>query len=96
MHTAESIFSNFVIEYLGEIKTEFENTLACVSGAQMCSDHEKNWRSKISWHSLCQNKIFKTDFSTRIPYLLLHLGGQEERAQADQVQLGVLHNKRQS
>ena len=33
MHTAESIFSNFVIECLGEIETEFENTLACLSGA---------------------------------------------------------------
>ena len=41
MHTAESIFSNFVIEYLGEIETEFENTLACLSGAQMGSNHEK-------------------------------------------------------
>ena len=51
MHTAESIFSNFVIEYLGEIETEFENTLACLSGAQMGSNHEKNWRSKISWHT---------------------------------------------
>ena len=29
----ESIFSNFVIEYLGEIETEFKNTLACLSGA---------------------------------------------------------------
>ena len=35
------IFSNFVIEYLGEIETEFENTLACLSGAQMGSNHEK-------------------------------------------------------
>ena len=42
LHTAESIFSNFVIEYLGEIETEFENTLACLSGAQMGSNHEKN------------------------------------------------------
>ena len=41
MHTAESIFSNFVIEYLGEIETEFENTLACLSGAQMGSNHAK-------------------------------------------------------
>ena len=24
-----------MIEYLGEIETKFENTLACVSGAQM-------------------------------------------------------------
>ena len=51
MHTAESLFSNFVIEYLGEIEIEFENTLACLSGAQMGSNHEKNWRSKISWHT---------------------------------------------
>ena len=26
-----------VIEYLGEIETEFDNTLACLSGAQMGS-----------------------------------------------------------
>ena len=49
MHTAKSIFSNFEIEYLGEIETE--NILACLSGAQMGSNHEKNWRSKISWHT---------------------------------------------
>ena len=47
----KSIFSNFVIEYLGEIETEFENILACLSGAQMVSNHEKNWRSKISCHT---------------------------------------------
>ena len=51
MHTEESIFSNFVIEYLGEIETEFENTSACLSGAQMGSNQEKHWRSKISWHT---------------------------------------------
>ena len=53
MHTAESIFSNFVIEYLGEIETEFENTLACLSGAQMGWNwnHKKKWRSKILWHT---------------------------------------------
>ena len=51
LHTAESIFSSFVIEYLGEIETEFKNTLACLSGAQMGSNREKNWRSKISWHT---------------------------------------------
>ena len=47
MHTTESNFSNFVIEYLGKIETEFENT-ACLSEAQMGSNHEKNWRWKIS------------------------------------------------
>ena len=38
-------------EYLGVIETEFENTLACLSGAQMGSKHEKNLRSKFSWHT---------------------------------------------
>ena len=28
MHTAETNFPNYVIEYLGEIETEFEKTLA--------------------------------------------------------------------
>ena len=42
MHTAESIFSNFLIEYLGKIETEFKNTLACLSEAQMGLNHEKN------------------------------------------------------
>ena len=42
MHTAESNFSNFVIKYLAEIKTEFENTSAYLSGAQMGSTQEKN------------------------------------------------------
>ena len=37
-----SNFSNFVIEYLGEIETEFENTLPCLSGAQMGSNHGNN------------------------------------------------------
>ena len=31
-----------MIEYLGEIKNEFENTLACLSRAQIDSNHEKN------------------------------------------------------
>ena len=35
MHTAESNFSNFVIKYPGKIETEFENILACLSGAQI-------------------------------------------------------------
>ena len=32
MHTAEPTFSNFVIEYPGEIETEIENILACYQG----------------------------------------------------------------
>ena len=39
---------NFVIDYLEEIETEFENTLVCLSVAQIGSNHEKNWRLKIS------------------------------------------------
>ena len=31
MHTAESHCSNFVIEYLDEIETEFENPIPCLS-----------------------------------------------------------------
>ena len=38
-------------EYLGEIETEFENTLACLSGAYMGLNHEKKLRSKSSWHT---------------------------------------------
>ena len=30
-----------MIEYLGEIETKYENTLACLSGAQMGSNYEK-------------------------------------------------------
>ena len=52
MHTAESIFSNFVIEYLGKIETELENTLACLSGAQMGSNHEKMEVENLVAHSL--------------------------------------------
>ena len=38
--------SNFVIKYLGEMETEFKNTLACLSGTQMGSNHEKNGGQK--------------------------------------------------
>ena len=34
-----------------KIKTEYKITLACLSGAQMGLNQEKNWRSKISWHT---------------------------------------------
>ena len=42
MHTVESNVLSFVIEYLGEIETEIKNTLACLSGAQICLNHEKS------------------------------------------------------
>ena len=41
----------FEVEYLCEMETEFENTLACLSGTQMGSNHGKKWRSKISRHT---------------------------------------------
>ena len=43
----------FVIEYFDEIETEteFENTLSCWSGPPMGLNHDKNWRSEISWHT---------------------------------------------
>ena len=50
MHTAESKFSNFVIEYLSEIETKFENTLDCLSGAQIGLNHEKNGGRKTALH----------------------------------------------
>ena len=38
-------WDNFVIEFLDEIKTEFENTLACLLGTQMVSNHTKyRWK----------------------------------------------------
>ena len=42
MHTAESEFLKFMIEYeyMGEIEIIFENTLALLSGAQMGLHHE--------------------------------------------------------
>ena len=40
MHTVESKFSNFMIEYLGEIDTEFANTLVFLSGARIDSNHK--------------------------------------------------------
>ena len=48
LHTAESNFSNFVIEYLSEIETEFENTFACLSGAQKIWIMKKTggWKSR--------------------------------------------------
>ena len=52
MHTTKSNFWNFVIEYFGEIKKEFENTLACLSGAQMGSNHAKKEVENLVTHSI--------------------------------------------
>ena len=35
------------LEYLSKIETELENALTCLSEAQMGSNDEKNWGSKI-------------------------------------------------
>ena len=54
MHSAHRAvdFFIFVIEYLGENETEFENNLACSSGAQMGSKHEKLEVENLLTHSL--------------------------------------------
>ena len=41
-HRGVKIEDNFVIEYLSEIETKFENILAYLSGDQMGSNQEKN------------------------------------------------------
>ena len=40
-------WDNFVIEFLDEIKTEFENTLACLLGTQMVSNHT-SWQAQTT------------------------------------------------
>ena len=55
---AESVFSILKFEYLSEIETEFENTLACLSGAQMGSNDEKNWGSKISLDCPFKRRVY--------------------------------------
>ena len=55
----ESNLSNFVIEYLGKIETEFENTLkACLSGAQMGSNHEIIEVENLGTHSLIEVHLY--------------------------------------
>ena len=53
---------NFVIEYLSEIETKLENTLACLSGAQMDLNHEKNEDQK-SCDKLFSMRSRSLDFS---------------------------------
>ena len=66
MHTTDSNFSNFVIKYRGEIKTEFENTSACLSGVQMGSNQEKNGgRKSRNTHSLKNYTIKKCQLKGR-------------------------------
>ena len=49
MHTAEFLKK---FEYLGEIETEIENILVCLSGAQMGSNHKKMEVENLVTHSL--------------------------------------------
>ena len=62
MHTVDMISAlcctsqrSFVIEFLGEIETDSENTLGCLSGAQMGLNQEKN-RGQKSRDTLPLNK----------------------------------------
>ena len=71
MHTAESEFLKFMIEYeyMGEIEIIFENTLALLSGAQMGLHHE-NRKSRDTLphekgHDGCR-KSFILGWNTRL------------------------------
>ena len=57
MHTVESIFFNFVIEYLGEIETEFENTLPCLSGPRWFRIMEKIEVKNLVTHCMCISQM---------------------------------------
>ena len=47
-------WNNMVIKYIDEIGTKFENTLACLSGAQIGSNHKKLEVKNLVTHSLSQ------------------------------------------
>ena len=61
MHTAESNFLNFVIEYLSDIKTKFENTLACLSEPRQVQIMKKMEVKNLVTHSLLEI-LFQTKF----------------------------------
>ena len=48
-YCAESVFSILKFEYLSEIETKSENTLAYLLGAQMGSNDEINWGRNSRW-----------------------------------------------
>ena len=54
-----------MIKYLDEIETEFEITLACLSGAQVSLNHEQNWRSKIPLNLFQVHNQIRTFFPPR-------------------------------
>ena len=77
MHTAESNFSNFVIEYLCEIVTEFENTLACLARwvrIMKKSGGRKSRDTVISSNTVCTDlkKSFRNHLTTEI-VLQIHI-----------------------
>ena len=47
-------------DYLSEIETESENTLACLSGGLDGYESWKKWRSKISWHTPFKGRMNAT------------------------------------
>ena len=62
MHTAESEFSNVIIEYFGEIETKFEDILDCLSGG--LDGFECGWKSRdtlpliVFRENICLNRSF--------------------------------------
>ena len=59
-------------EYLGEMEIEFENTLACLSGAQMGSNHEKKLEvENLVTHFLYNKTILKWKAQVSLAYLCL-------------------------
>ena len=64
--------------YFGKIETEFENILACLLGAQMGFNHEKNWRSKISLHTPFKAALIHKNGKTAFPTELKYSAGVRE------------------
>ena len=61
---------NFAIEYLDEIKTEFENTLACLPGHQMGLNHEKNGDKKCRVTVPFRDDFYNFNLHTGICYYI--------------------------
>ena len=61
-----------MIEYLGEIETEFEYTIACLSGAQMGLNHDKNGgresRDTLPLMNLNMEVIFNYDIKISMAF----------------------------
>ena len=57
MHTVESEFSNFMIEFLGEIETEFENVVAFYQGPRRIRIMKNRSRIYCDPHSLNKDDL---------------------------------------